>query len=222
VLLIEDDRELTSLMAVYLSRHGFTVDVVHDGRQGLARALSERNDLVILDVMLPHVNGMEVLRYVRRRSRIPIIILTARGSADDRVAGLRGGADDYLCKPFEPNELLARIEAVLRRSGHTVARPGEMLEGQGVTLSVSHREVRAHGQRIELTAVEFDLLELLMRSAGRVVSRDEITAILYQREATPYERSLDVHVSHLRHKLDDSGAALIRAVRGVGYVFRSE
>jgi two-component system response regulator CpxR len=221
LLLVEDDKELAALMVRFLSRHGFHVDVVSDGREGLARALANQNDLVILDVMLPHLAGMEILRCVRRRSRIPIIIVTARGAHEDRVAGLKAGADDYLSKPFEPDELLARIEAVLRRSGAFRSGRRDIVEVGAIRMNIESREVEHLGQRVELTAIEFDILELLMRSAGRVVSRDEVSSILHQRETTPYERSLDVHISHLRRKLDCAGDTLIRAVRGVGYVFRA-
>jgi two-component system response regulator CpxR len=221
LLLVEDDKELAVLMTRFLSRHGFQVDVVNNGRDGLARALANQNDLVILDVMLPLLAGMEVLRYVRRRSRVPIIIVTARGAHEDRVAGLQAGADDYLSKPFEPEELLARIEAVLRRSGHFRSRRRDIVEVGDIRIDVGSREVERHGQKTDLTAVEFDILELLMRAAGRVVSRDEMSSILHHRETTPYERSLDVHISHLRRKLDCVGDTLIRAVRGVGYMFRA-
>jgi two-component system response regulator CpxR len=221
LLLVEDDTELASLITHFLSKHGFRVDVVNDGREGLARALSNQSDLILLDVMLPHLAGLEVLRYVRRRSRVPIIMVTARGAHEDRIAGLKAGADDYLPKPFEPEELLARIEAVLRRSGHPRSYGDEMLEAHGIRLTVGSREVQRHGQKIQLTSVEFDILDLLMRSAGRPVSRDEMSSILHQRETTPYERSLDVHISHLRRKLDGPEDTLIRAVRGVGYMFRA-
>jgi two-component system, OmpR family, response regulator CpxR len=219
LLLIEDDKQLADLIMGFLSRHGFQVEVVNDGREGLARALATHSDLVILDVMLPHLSGMDVLRYLRRRSRIPVIIVTARGANEDRVAGLRAGADDYLSKPFEPSELLARIEAVLRRSGPFRSFRNDILEIGDVKLFVGRREVLYQGSRIELTTVEFDILELLMRSPGRVVSRDEMSSVLHQREATPYERSLDVHVSHLRRKLDRAGTTLIRSIRGIGYMF---
>jgi two-component system response regulator CpxR len=221
LLLVEDDKELAGLMVRFLSRHGFHVDVVSDGREGLARALTNQNDLVILDVMLPNLAGMEILRCVRRRSRIPIIIVTARGAHEDRVAGLKAGADDYLSKPFQPDELLARIEAVLRRSGAFRSGRREIVEVGDIRMDIESREVEHLGQKVELTSIEFDILELLMRSAGRVVSRDEVSSILYQRETTPYERSLDVHISHLRRKLDGAGDGLIRAVRGVGYMFRA-
>jgi two-component system, OmpR family, response regulator CpxR len=222
LLLVEDDKELASLMSSYLVRHGYRVNVVHDGREGLSHAVSGANDMVILDVMLPHLSGFDVLRYIRRRSPVPVIMVTARGAHDDRVAGLRLGADDYLPKPFEPDEMLARVEAVLRRAGHHPAAKHERLEALGISLNVISREVQREGQRVDLTPAETDILEMLMRSAGRAVSRDEMSAVLNQRETTHYERSVDVHISHLRHKLDATRESLIRAVRGVGYVFSAE
>jgi two-component system response regulator CpxR len=222
LLLVEDDKELAGLMSAYLSRHGFSVNVVHDGREGLSQAVSGAPDMVILDVMLPHLSGFDVLRYIRRRSRVPVIMVTARGAHDDRVAGLRLGADDYLPKPFEPDEMLARVEAVLRRTRHHGTHQHEVLEAFGISLNVSNREVRRDGQRVDLTPAETDILEMLMRSAGSAVSRDEMSAVLNQRETTHYERSVDVHISHLRHKLDATRDSMIRSVRGVGYVFSAE
>ena len=218
VLLIEDDAELSSLMTDFFVQHGFRIEAVTDGRRGLLRSIEASFDIIILDVMLPSMNGFEVLRQLRKRSATPVIMLTARTSKQDRIAGLDTGADDYLPKPFEPEELLARIRAILRRAGKEALKP-EIVEAGGYTLNPVAREVRRGRTTIEVTSVEFDILEALMRSAGRVVSRDELAAVLYKRESTPFERSLDVHISHLRKKLETSGRHLIRTVRGVGYLF---
>jgi two-component system response regulator CpxR len=219
ILLVEDDTELTSLMTDYFAQHGFAVEAVHDGRTGLARALEVRHDLIILDAMLPILDGFEVLRQLRKRSATPVIMLTARVSQPDRVAGLNAGADDYLPKPFGPEELLARIRAVLRRTGHTENAPAKSVEVAGLQLDAKTRQATHLGAPLDITAIEFDILELLVRAAGRTVTRDELTAALYQRPATPYERSLDVHISHLRKKLERDGSTPIRTIRGAGYQF---
>ncbi len=219
ILLVEDDTELTSLMTDYFGQYGFTVEAVHDGRSGLARSLEGAFDLIILDVMLPVLDGFELLRQLRKRSSTPVIMLTARTSQTDRIAGLNSGADDYLPKPFGPDELLARIRAVLRRTGHTEAAPPQLLESGGVRLNPATREAWLRNETLEITSIEFDILEILVRAAGRTVTRDELTAVLYQRPATPYERSLDVHISHLRKKLEHEERSPIRTVRGVGYQF---
>jgi two-component system response regulator CpxR len=148
-------------------------------------------------------------------------MLTARTEQQDRIAGLDAGADDYLPKPFGPEELLARIRAVLRRAGHTGSVKSSVVEAAGLRLNSQTREVWLDDEPVELTSIEFDILDLLVRSSGRIVSRDELTAALYQRESTPYERSLDVHMSHVRKKLERGDRALIRTVRGVGYLFSS-
>ncbi|QEH37391.1 Response regulator ArlR [Aquisphaera giovannonii] len=220
LLLVDDDAELCDLMREYLVGRGFAVEAVRDGRLGLARALGGEHDLVLLDVMLPGLDGFELLRQLRRRSAVPVIMLTARTAPEDRVAGLDGGADDYLPKPFGPEELIARIRAVLRRSGGLAAAP-QAIEALGVRLLPGRREVTVDGNPLETTSTEFDLLELLVRSAGRAVSRRELTAVLYQRQVTPFDRVLDVHVSHIRKKLGPRGD-LIRTVRGVGYLFCAE
>lgn len=219
ILIVDDDTELCSLMKDFLLPQGFRLESVHDGRQGLARALEGDFDLVILDVMLPVLSGFEVLRMIRKRSAIPVIMLTARTAQEDRITGLNTGADDYLPKPFGPEELAARIRAVLRRVGKAEMFEPQAISMGGVELNPRTREVRRQGQRVEITTIEFDILEFLMRSAGRAVSRDELMAILYQRESTPYERSLDVHISHLRKKLEGADRTLIHTVRGVGYLF---
>jgi two-component system response regulator CpxR len=206
-------------MIDFLSPLGFRLEAVHDGRQGLARALEGDFDLVILDVMLPVLGGFELLRMIRKRSAIPVIMLTARTAQEDRITGLNIGADDYLPKPFGPEELLARMRAVLRRVGKAAVVEPRTISAGGVEVNPQTREVWRQGASVEITSIEFDILEILMRSEGRIVSRDELTALLYQRESTPYERSLDVHISHLRKKLDGADRTLIQTVRGVGYLF---
>jgi len=218
ILLIEDDCDLCSLMRDYLEQYGYASEAAHDGAQGLARALQGGFDLIILDVMLPLLDGFEVLRQYRKRSSVPVILLTARTAAADRIAGLDTGADDYLPKPFDPEELLARIRAVLRRAGSAEAVAAE-IEAGGVRLNLQTRAASYYGAALDLTSLEFDLLELLVNAAGRTVSRDEITAVLYQRKSTPYERSLDVHISHLRKKLERGERTPIQTIRGVGYQF---
>ncbi len=196
----------------------FSLSVAHNGEKGFARALGGSYDLILLDVMMPRLDGFEVLRQMRRRSAVPVIMLTARTEHGDRITGLNAGADDYLAKPFSPDELLARIQAVLRRVGRLSALKPEVLEANGVRLNSGTREVFCDGSPVEVTSIEYDILEVLVRSAGRVVSRDDLARFLYNRQANPFERALDVHVSHLRKKLE-RGRTLIRTVRGVGYLF---
>ena len=222
LLLVDDDHELCAMMTEFFSQAGHRLDFVNNGRDGLAAALNGSHDLVILDVMLPALNGFEVLKQLRRRKTVPVIMLTARVEAQDRILGLDTGADDYLPKPFDPDELLARIRAVLRRAELVSTAQVPHLAIGSIRLNAATREAWAEtgsvGDPVQLTGMEFDLLEMLMRSAGRIVSREEITAALFEREATPYDRFLDVHISHLRKKLPN-GQKLIRTVRGVGYMF---
>jgi two-component system response regulator CpxR len=168
--------------------------------------------------MLPALDGFEVLRQLRKRSATPVIMLTARTARPDRVTGLNAGADDYLPKPFEPEELLARMRAVLRRSSAAGVGP-QIVEAGQIRLNPQTREAWYASEPLDLTMLEFDILDVLVRSAGRVVSRDELTAALYQRKSTPYERSLDVHISHLRKKLERRNRNLIQTIRGIGYQF---
>jgi len=217
VLLAEDDTELCSLMRDFFAPHGLRVEAVHNGRDAARRALEDTFDLVILDVMMPGLDGFEVLRQIRMRSTIPVIMLTARTSQADRVDGLNSGADDYLPKPFAPDELLARIRAVLRRSGGKNSI-SEIFECGGLKVKPATREVWLKNVPVSLTSIEFDILECLTRATGKVVSRDSLTNALYQREASPFERSLDVHVSHLRKKLEDDDEAFIHTLRGSGYL----
>ena len=205
-------------MQEFFAAHEFSLSVAHNGEEGLAKAMGGSFDLVLLDVMMPRLDGFEVLRQMRRRSAIPVIMLTARTEHGDRITGLNAGADDYLAKPFSPDELLARIQAVLRRVGRLSALKPEVLEANGVRLNSGTREVFCDTVPVEVTSIEYDILEVLIRSAGRVVSRDDLARFLYNRQANPLERALDVHVSHLRKKLE-RGRTLIRTVRGVGYLF---
>ena len=222
LLLVDDDAELCGLMVDFFSQHGFRVESAYDGRRGVARALEGSFDLVLLDVMLPGLDGFEVLHQLRRQPNVPVIMLTARTEQADRISGLNAGADDYLPKPFGPEELLARIRAVLRRSSQARLQPATVLEAGSLRLDPNSRRVWRDATQLDLTSIEFEILSLLMRSAGRSVSRDEIAGILYHREAMPYERAIDVHVSHLRKKLEQGGHSMIRTVRGVGYLFCAE
>ena len=218
LLLVDDDVELCGMMREFFHQEGHHLECAYNGREGLTAALNGSYDLVILDVMLPILDGFEMLQRLRRRKDLPIIMLTARVQHQDRIRGLDAGADDYLPKPFDPDELLARIRAVLRRSESLARNESPDILIGSIRVNPVTREAWLDDALIELTATEFDLLEMLMRSAGRVVSRDEITAALFEREATPYDRFLDVHISHLRKKLE-GGRTLIRTIRGVGYVF---
>lgn len=219
LLLVDDDEELAELMREFFVQNSFSIDIAPDSVNGLQQALSGRYDLIILDVMMPRMDGFEFLKRLRAESQTPVLMLTARTDRTSRIAGLDSGADDYLPKPFDPQELLARVRAILRRvkpAGSTV------VECNGVRLDPASRSVFRDNTPVDVTSVEYDILEVLMRAAGRVVSRDELTQRLYQRDATPFDRSIDVHVSHLRRKLESpNGArgAVIRTVRGVGYQF---
>ena len=222
ILLVDDDAELAGMMTEYFGRLGHRLDCAYNGRNGLVRALQENYDAVVLDVMLPTINGFSVLQRLRQRSRVPVIMLTARIRRDDVLAGLNGGADDYLTKPFDADELLARIQAVLRRAEAPAAgRAPPVRVFNDLQIDVAAREVRSDGRIVDLTALEFDLLEMLTRVAGRIVLREEITEALLNRSSNPFDRALDVHISHLRSKLEGS-RALIRTVRGAGYVFTAQ
>lgn len=221
ILLVDDDAELSVLMAEYFAAHQIPLTLASDGEKGLARALEGNFDLVLLDVMMPRMDGFETLRQIRRKSAVPVIMLTARTEHGDRISGLNAGADDYLAKPFSPDELLARVQAVLRRVGRVPMLKPEILEVNGIQLNPGTRQVLRDGSEVEITSLEYDILEILVRSAGRVVSRDDLARSLYNRQANPLDRALDVHVSHLRKKLERD-RALIRTVRGVGYLFAAD
>jgi DNA-binding response OmpR family regulator len=223
VLLVDDDRELGRLLRDYLTPHGVTLEVVEDGRRAIDTVTSavDPYDIVLLDVMLPGIDGFEVCRRLRAGHDVPIVMLTARGEDTDRVVGLELGADDYLPKPFNPRELLARMRAVLRRARPKAA--SSRIEVGDLVIDVpAHRATRA-GQELSLTSFEFRVLVVLARRAGETVTREELAGAVLPKgdDYDPsVDRTLDVHVSHLRHKLGDAGreARLIRTVRGVGYV----
>jgi DNA-binding response OmpR family regulator len=220
VLLIDDDSRMYELLAQYLGQNGITVSHAPDGGRGLAALEAGAYDAVLLDVMMPGMDGLEVCRRIRAKSPIPVIMLTARGDETDRVVGLELGADDYLPKPFSPRELLARLKAVLRRA--QPATVAERLESNGVSIDVAGREVRVGGRAVELTGLEFDLLVALVRRAGRVIPREALLGEAGRGDTVVSERTVDVHISHLRQKLGEEGSRLIKTVRGVGYVFAKE
>lgn len=219
ILLIDDDVELCELLAAFFSGEGFKFSAVHDGPSGIAEALSGNYSVVILDVMLPGCGGFDVLREIRTKSRVPVLMLTAKGEPVDRIVGLELGADDYVPKPFNTRELAARVRAVLRRteSGNGDGRS----EGIGdLVVNSLSRSVSVGGQAVELTGTEFRLLELLMLSAGRVVTLDKISQEVLGRRYFAFDRSIGVHVSNLRRKIGPygDGSERIRNVRGEGYV----
>jgi len=223
VLVIDDDVELCNLVSRFLVREGFQIDSVNGGAQGIERALSGDYALVVLDVMMPEMSGFDVLRRIRAESPLPVLMLTARGDALDRVLGLEMGADDYLPKPFSPPELAARIRAILRR-----AKPGTPQSSTNTTITIGEieldsgaRVVRHGHQLINLTTVEFDLLETLMRGAGQVLNREKLTRDILGRDFSPFDRSIDTHVCNLRKKIGPlpDGADRIKGVRGIGYLY---
>ena len=215
VLIIDDDTELCTLLEEFLEREGFRITLEHNGNRGLELALNGGFDIVVLDLMLPGIDGFSVLKRLRAKSKVPVLMLTARGEDEDRIVGLELGADDYLPKPFNPRELLARIRAILRR---VQGRGKGRIEVNGVVIDPGTREVFCDDRRVEMTTLEFDILETLVRSAGSVVSRDALMESMYNRKATPFDRSIDMHVSHLRRKLE-TDRPLIKTVRGIGYQF---
>jgi two-component system response regulator CpxR len=221
ILIVDDDVELCELVREYLVGEGFHIEAVHTGPDGLKRALEGEYALVVLDIMLPGKNGLDVLRELRQKSKIPVLILTARGEDVDRIVGLEIGADDYLPKPFNPRELLARIRAILRRyQGAATPSAGPVAVGD-IELDPGAHVVRRDGDTVELTSVEFSLLEALLRQAGHVVTREQLVNDVLGRKFMPYDRSVDMHISKLRKKLGElpDGSERIKAIRGVGYLY---
>ena len=224
ILAIEDDRELCELLEAFLGAEGFSLDMAHNGREGLTKARERQYDLLLLDVMLPGMNGFDLLRELRKTSSVPVIMLTARGDEVDRVVGLEMGADDYLPKPFSTRELTARIRAILRRGTtdreNDTAPQAPMVIGD-ITLDPGSHEVTLSGKPVPLTHVEFLLLEILLRSAGRAISREILVRDVLERSHSPWDRSIDVHASNLRRKLGPlpGGGDRIRTIRGTGYLY---
>jgi two-component system, OmpR family, response regulator CpxR len=221
ILIVDDDVRLCQLIGEFFSESNYTIQAVHNGAAGLAYALDGTFDLILLDIMLPGLDGFEVLTQLRRRSSVPVIMLTARGAQEDCVRGLNTGADDYLAKPFGPEELAARMAAVLRRTQNSQTAKSETISVGRLRLSAASRCTWIGEEPIEITSTEFDILDLLARAGGKVVTRDQVCGILYQRQATPFERSLEVHISRLRRKIEGSNVT-IRSIRGVGYVLAGD
>lgn len=221
ILIIDDDTELSGLLRELLTPEGYDIDTHPGGADAASRALGGGYGLVILDVMLPEVNGFDVLRDIRRSSDLPVILLTARGDDVDRIVGLEIGADDYLPKPFNPRELTARIRAVLRRT-HPRAHDGDrIIVVDDVVVDPGARSVSRDHVVVDVTTVEFDILRMLVASAGQVVAREDLSQAVLGRALDPFDRSIDMHISKLRRKLGDAadGSERIKTVRGVGYIY---
>src|SRR5215203_5519885 len=223
VLIIDDDEELCDLVSEYLTVEGFQTTAVHDGETGLDRALSGEYDLAILDVMLPKINGFDVLKNLREKSGLPVLMLTARGDDMERIVGLEIGADDYLPKPFNPRELVARLRAVLRRVNDTEEKKptAETFTVDDIEVSLTGRTAKIDGAELNLTAVEFDLLVALLEQAGKIVKKEDLSQRVLDRRLSPFDRSLDMHVSNLRKKLGarQDESERIKTIRSVGYIY---
>lgn len=226
ILIIDDDSELCDLLSEYLQPEGFAVETTGDSQWGMARALSGEHSLVVLDVMLPQMSGFELLRRLRSASEIPVLMLTARGEEVDRIVGLEMGADDYLPKPFNPRELVARLRAICRRTGKREGNqdnrpPDEVLSAGDLVLDPGTRLVKRAGCRVNVTAAEFALLQKLLEETGRVVSRERLAEMVLGRKLMMFDRSIDVHISSLRRKLGPAsdGTERIRTIRGIGYMY---
>lgn len=226
VLLVDDDVELIGMLKEYLEHEGFAADMVHDGESGVTAALAGNYDIVVLDVMMPGITGVEALRRLRAESRVPVLMLTARGDDIDRVVGLELGADDYVPKPCTPRELVARLRAILRRTVPDAAVPAPLsaLSVGPLVLWPEKRTAEWAGRALDLTSAEFNILEALARGAGRVVSKSDLSLHGLGRPLSRYDRSVDVHVSNLRQKLGSltDGRSWIQTVRGMGYLLIRE
>ena len=216
MLLIDDDRELGRMISQFMADTGFHVECAVDGLAGVTRAQAEKFDVILLDVGLPELDGFSALYRIRRTQETPVIMLTSRSTVPDRLTGLNNGADDYLAKPFDPDELVARIRAVMRRF-NPCGPAGAVRDYGPIRIDEAERTVFVHNKRIDLTAIEFEVLLMLCHFAGKVVTRDSLTIAILDREPSFFDRSLDVHVSRIRSKLGDAGK-LIRTIRGEGYI----
>lgn len=228
LLVVDDDSELCSLVTKYLAIEGFQVDTVNDGEQGIRRALSGEYALIILDIMLPGINGFDVLRQIRIKSQVPVLMLSAHTEDTKRIVSLEIGADDYLSKPFNPHELVARIRAIIRRSQPQYQQDKgnssyPLLTVGDIELDKNTWKIKKGGNLLDLTALEFNLLETLLKESGNVVTREILFKTVLDRELDPFDRSLDTHVSNLRKKLgsDINGDERIKTVRGVGYIYQN-
>ncbi len=224
ILLVDDDTELCEMLVEYLSSEGFVIDVAHDGKIGVQKASSGNYDVVVLDVMLPTLNGFDVLRRIRAELKTPVLMLTARGDDIDRIVGLEMGADDYLPKPCNPRELVARLRAILRRiqpshSTHNTRHREGVLRSGSINVYPESRKVFHSEEMLDLTSTEYNILEVLVREAGHVVTKEALSERALGRKLTRYDRSIDMHVSKLRRKFktDSCGQTLIQTVRGIGY-----
>lgn len=220
ILIADDDTELCELLREYLGQEGYKVRLAHDGEQALLESRRPGLDAMVLDIMMPRMSGIDVLRNLRKESELPVIMLTARGDDLDRIIGLELGADDYLAKPANPRELLARIRAILRRSN--VHSTITVLEVDDLVLDQARRELRCNGELTELTSTEFSILQLLLQRSGEVVEKKDLYLAALGREPVAYDRSIDMHVSNLRRKLGpkESGDERIETIRGIGYQYR--
>jgi len=223
LLIIDDDIELCNLLVEYLGSEGFDCSAESNGTTGQKKILEENFDLVILDVMLPGTNGLEILRNIRQSSQVPVLMLTARGEESDRITGLELGADDYLAKPFNPRELLARIKAILRRFNRDLqpSNGKRVLEFAGIRLDPFSRTLYLQEKPQKITSIEFDFLEALMRRAGEIVTRESLSQEVLERDFSPLDRSIDVHIGQLRKKIGqrEDGELRIKTIRGTGYIF---
>ena len=223
LLMIDDDTELCELLNEYLSAQGFEIESIHDGKDGLKKALNNDYALILLDVMLPTLDGFEVLKQLRQQKLTPVIMLTAKGEDFDRIFGLELGADDYIPKPFNHRELLARVKAITRRIEHIAslgANDNTLLTANSVTINLATRQALINHQQLNLTGTEYEILIKLVQQAGEVVSKEDLSEQVLGRRLASFDRSIDMHVSNIRKKIAEfSDAESIKTIRGTGYVF---